>query len=248
MPMERPPAEDCMYDLFRAKYTTKYLEDYVDKMSHCGQALRDRIQFNTHVESIKKVDGQWKFMCIDTITKSQRTIFSSRVMIANGQASIPNTPNFPGQEHFHGKIIHSRDFGQSDIIQSKSIQHVSVIGAGKSAADMVYEAVKAGKTVSWIIRETGNGSLGPAAFAPISLPTPYKNAGEAAQTRIMASLQPSYLIPYRSWWSWFLHSTTLGAKLVSRIFSALDKTVRNYAGYRDRESDKGFEKLEYDNE
>lgn len=248
MPMERPPAEDCMHDLFRAKYTTKYLEDYVDNMSHAGQTLRDRIQFNTHVESIKKVDGQWRFMCVNKITKSQRRIFSSRVMMANGQCSVPNIPNFPGQQHFHGKVIHSIDFGKSDVVQNKSIRHVSVIGAGKSAADMVYEAVKAGKTVSWIIRKTGNGSLGPAALAPINLPTPYKNGVEASQARIMASLQPCYLIPYRSWWTWFLHSTTLGAKLVNKIFSALDKTVRNYAGYRERKNDKGFEKLEYDNE
>lgn len=248
MPMERPPAEDCMYDLFRARYTTKYLEDYVNTMSHSGQTLRDRIQFSTHVESIKKVQGQWRFVCVDTITKSQRTISSSRVMMANGQSSLPNMPAFPGQEKFRGKLIHSIDFGQSDVIQNKSIQHVSVIGAGKSAADMVYEAVKAGKTVSWIIRKTGNGSLGAAAFAPINLPTPYKNGVEASQARIMASLQPSYLIPYQSWWTWLLHSTTLGAGLVSKIFSALDQTARNYAGYKERKSDKGFEQLEYDTE
>jgi dimethylaniline monooxygenase (N-oxide forming) len=248
MPMKRPPEEDCMHDLFRAKYTTKYLEDYVDNMSHAGQTLLDRIQFNTHVESIKKVDGHWRFMCTDTTTKSQRTVFSSRVMMANGQSSVPNRPSFPGQEQFHGKIIHSIDFGQSTVIQSQSIQHVSVIGAGKSAADMVYEAVKAGKTVSWIVRKTGNGSLGPAALAPIDLPTPYKNGVEASQARIMASLQPCYLIPYRSWWTWFLHSTALGTKLVKKIFSALDNTVRKYAGYRERKSNKGFEKLEYDNE
>ncbi|KAG6358430.1 hypothetical protein INS49_014314 [Diaporthe citri] len=215
--------EDCMHDFFRAKYTTKYLEHYVDRMSHAGKTLRDRIQFDTHVESIKKVDGQWRFMCVDTITKSEREMFSSRVMMANGQSSVPNIPNFPGQEHFHGKIIHSIDFGQSDIVQNKSIQHVSVIGAGKSAADMVYQAVKAGKTVSWIVGKTGNGSLGPAALAPINLPTPYKSGVEASQARIMASLQP-------------------------KIFSALDKTVRKYAGYRERKIGKGFEKLEYDNE
>lgn len=248
MPMERPPPEDCMHDLFRANYTTKYLEDNVDNMSHAGQTLRDRIQFNTHVESAKKIDGQWRFMCVDTLTKSRRELFSLRVMVANGQSSLPNTPNFPGQEHFHGKIIHSIDFGQSDIVQNNSIQHVSVIGAGKSAADMVYEAVKAGKTVSWIVRKTGNGSLGPAALAPIDLPTPYKNGVEASQARIMASLQPCYLIPYRSWWTWFLHSTTLGTKLVAKIFSALDNTVRKFAGYRERKSERGFEKLEYDSE
>ncbi|KAI6085551.1 flavin-binding monooxygenase-like protein-like protein [Hypoxylon rubiginosum] len=248
MPMEQPPKEDCMHDLFRAKYTTKYLEDYVRNMSHAGQTLRERIRFNTQVESIRKVNGQWKLQCIDTISKSQRTMFSSKLVMANGQSSVPNVPDFLGKEHFHGKIIDSIDFGQSDIIQDKSIQHIAVIGAGKSAADMVYESVKAGKTVSWIIRKTGNGSLGAAAFAPIDLPTPYKNGVEASLARIMASLQPSYLIPYRSWWTWLLHSTSLGAMLVSKVFSLLDSSVRKYAGYRERKSDKGFENLEYDND
>lgn len=217
-------------------------------MSHAGQTLRERIRFNTQVESIRKVNGQWKLQCIDTISKSQRTMFSSKLVMANGQSSVPNVPDFLGKEHFHGKIIDSIDFGQSDIIQDKSIQHIAVIGAGKSAADMVYESVKAGKTVSWIIRKTGNGSLGAAAFAPIDLPTPYKNGVEASLARIMASLQPSYLIPYRSWWTWLLHSTSLGAMLVSKVFSLLDSSVRKYAGYRERKSDKGFENLEYDNE
>jgi dimethylaniline monooxygenase (N-oxide forming) len=245
--MERPPEEDCMGDLFRAKYTTKYLEDYVDTMSHNGETLRDRIKFNTHVESIKKIDGKWNLQCSDTTTKSERTLVSSKLMMANGQSSLPNIPDFPGKDTFRGKIIHSIDFGQSDIINDKSIQHITVLGAGKSAADMIYEAVKAGKTVSWIIRKTGNGSLGPAAFAPVDLPTPYKNGVEASQARIMASLQPSFMIPNRSWWTWFLHSTTLGTKLVTRIFQALDNTVRKHAGYTARPSTKGFEKLEYDN-
>ncbi|KAK8102081.1 flavin-binding monooxygenase-like protein-like protein, partial [Apiospora sp. TS-2023a] len=248
MPMERPPAEDCMHDLFRAKYTTKYLEDYVDKMSHSGKTLRDRIQFNAQVESINKINGQWRIECIDVDTKSRRTMSSPRLMMANGQSSVPNVPTFTGQEHFQGKILHSIDFGQSDIIQDPSIKHVSVIGGGKSAADIVYEAAKAGKTVTWIIRKTGNNSLGTAALAPIDLPTPYRNGVEASQARIMASLQPSYLIPYKTWWTWLLHSTRLGALLVGKIFSALDGAVRKSAGYRERKSDKGFEKLEYDTE
>ncbi|KAK8022517.1 hypothetical protein PG993_013284 [Apiospora rasikravindrae] len=248
MPMERPPAKDCMHDLFRAKYTTQYLEDYVNNMSHSGKTLRDRIQFNTQVQSIRKANGQWNLVCLDVNTNSQRSMCSPKLMMANGQSSIPNVPHFAGEENYSGKIIHSIDFGQSDIIQDHSIEHVAVVGGGKSAADMVYEAAKAGKTVSWVTRKTGNGSLGTSAFAPIDLPTPYRNGVEASQARIMASLQPSYLIPYRSWWTWLLHSTHLGAKLVGKIFAALDGVIRKYAGYRERKSDRGFEKLEYDNE
>ncbi|KAI1322323.1 putative dimethylaniline monooxygenase [Xylariaceae sp. FL0255] len=248
MPMERPPPKDCMNDLFLSKYTTKYLEDYVDNMhhGHDGKTIQDRIQFHTDVHSIKKMGRYWQLSCIDTNSKCQRLLTTVRLMMANGQSSVPNMPNFHGKEQFQGSIVHSIDFGQSSIIQDDTIQEIAVIGAGKSAADMVYEAVKANKTVSWIIRKTGDG-LGAAAFAPIDLPTPYKNGVEASQARVMASLQPCYLIS-NTWWSWLLHSTGFGAKLVSKLFAALDRTVRNYAGYRERKSDKGFEKLKYDND
>ena len=84
MPMETPPAEDTMHDLFRAKYTTKYLEDYVSSKSHANQTLRDRIQFNTDVKTIRKIDGRWQLVWADTTDGSQRSLFSSRLMVANG--------------------------------------------------------------------------------------------------------------------------------------------------------------------
>ncbi|KAK7937726.1 dimethylaniline monooxygenase [Apiospora aurea] len=124
MPMERPPPKDCMHDLFRAKYTTNYLEDYVNNMSHSGKTLRDRIQFNTQVQSIRKTNGQWNVICLDVNTNSQRSMCSPKLMMANGQASIPNVPHFAGQEYYSGQIIHSIDFGQSDIVQDQSIEGV----------------------------------------------------------------------------------------------------------------------------
>jgi dimethylaniline monooxygenase (N-oxide forming) len=245
MQMERPPEEDCMNGLFRAQYTTKYLEEYIDYRSYNGKTVRDRIQFNLDVHSIKKVDGRWEVRCASTTNMSHVTIVSTRLMMANGQSSFPNQPSLPGS--FRGKIVHSIDFGQSDVIKDESIHHIAVIGAGKSAADMVYEAVKAGKTVSWIIRKTGDkGSLGAAAFPPLGLPSRYKSGVELSQTRIVASLQPCYMTK-PSWWTWFLHSTSVGAKLITKLFSLFDERTRKYAGYRERESDKGFEKLEYEN-
>lgn len=246
MPMERPPPEDMMHDLFPAKYTTQYLETYVDRKSHNDGTLRDRINFNTEVLSVRKSDaGEWIINSKDTKSSDQKAFRTKRLMVANGQTSAPRIPHFKGQETFKGPIVHSLDFGQSNVIKDEKVQHVAVLGAGKSAADMVYESVKAGKTVSWIIRRSDEG-LGPAAFAPIDLSTPYKNGVEASQARIMASLQPSFLIPNRSWWTWFLHSTSLGEKLVRSVFDFLDTTVRKYAGYKERKSDKGFEKLEYE--
>ncbi|KAF4631973.1 hypothetical protein G7Y89_g6153 [Cudoniella acicularis] len=241
MPMEQPPEEDCNYDCFKAKYTTAYLEKYVD-LKHCsGRSLRDRIRFGIQVQSIEKVEGKWILSCTDSSNK-QVVFRAAKLMIANGENSLPNMLDLPGKETFGGTILHSEAFGKSQVLSDETIKHIAVMGAGKSAADMIYEAVKAGKSVSWIIRNTGAGA---GFFAPIDLKTPYKNGVEAAQTRIMSMLQPS-LLNSDNWFTWFLHSTSVGVGIVKWIFSALDKEVRKRADYKGRKSTKGFEKLEYE--
>lgn len=243
MPMERPPEEDCKNDCFRAKYMTKYLEEYVGQMRHAGRSLRERIQFGVQVHSIEKVGEKWLLSCTDS-SNSPLVFSAMKLMVANGENSLPEMPDLPGKESFRGVILHSEDFGNSNVISSEMVKHIAVIGAGKSSADMIYEALKAGKTVSWIIRSTGTG---PGFFVPTDIKTPYKNPLEAAQTRIMSSLQPS-LLNQETWWTWFLHSTNIGVGIVKWIFSILDAEVRKRADYKGRKSTKGFEKLEYDTE
>jgi dimethylaniline monooxygenase (N-oxide forming) len=98
MRMERPPAEGSMNGLFRAKYTTKYLEDYVDNKSHGGKTLRDRIQFNTHSKSKKKINGRRNLICINTTDGCERRVISYKFMMANGQSSLPKLPDFPRED------------------------------------------------------------------------------------------------------------------------------------------------------
>lgn len=244
MPMERPPEEDCKNDCFKARYTTEYLEKYVDQMKHRGRSLRERIQFGTKVKSIEKADGLWVISCSNNNNDESMLISATKLMIANGQDSKPNMPDIPGKDTFGGVVLHSIDFGESDIIASKTLKNIVVIGGGKSSADMIYELVKAGKTVSWIIRTTGKGA---GFFAPLDRKTPYKNVGEAAQTRLMASLQPS-ILNRDSWWTWFWHTTRIGSSFIRSLFSLVDKSTRTRANYKGRKSTKGFEKLEYDTE
>lgn len=241
--MPRPPKEDIEYDCFKAKYTTEYLEKYVDENKHGGRSLRDRIQFGVNVLKVEKSQGGWLLSCVNA-EGSPIKVFAEKLMVANGQCSLPNMPDLPGREKFDGKIVHSEAFGETKILANKDIDHISVIGGGKSAADMVYEAVKAGKTVSWIIRTSGTG---PAFFAPLDEKTPWDNVVEASHTRIMSWLMPCVFNP-ESLWTWFLHRTMIGISIVNAIFSSVDKRMRIKADYKGRESTKGFEKLEYDTE
>ena len=242
MPMEPPPPEDMKNGCFRAKYTTEYLESYVDQKSHAGRSLRDRIQFGVAVQSIEKIGGKWHVSGADS-SNNPLHVSAEKLMIANGGNAGQNFPDLPDKDTFEGLIIHSEDFGQSNIIPSKDLQHIAVIGAGKSSADMIYESIKAGKTVSWIISNNGTG---PGFFAPLDMSTPgYKNAAEAAQTRLMSSLQPS-LLNEDTKWTQFLHNTNIGNGIINGVFGFVDKEVRKRANYTGRKSTKGFEKLAYD--
>lgn len=44
MPMPRPPDADIYNASFKAKYTSQYLEYFIDRCVHAGKRLRERIQ------------------------------------------------------------------------------------------------------------------------------------------------------------------------------------------------------------
>jgi dimethylaniline monooxygenase (N-oxide forming) len=240
--MPRPPEEDCIGDTYKAKYQTKYFEEYADAEMADGRTLRERMRFSVEVRSVEKVDGVWKISCL---AGEEEVVFSAnRLMIASGAYTRPNIPDFVGRESFLGPVIHTLDFGSrfSTVLDDMSIQHVTIVGAGKSAADMAYQCAKAGKEVTWMISEGGSG---PGFFVPIDTPTPgYKNAAEAAQTRLMAKLQPT-ILHHDGFWVWLLHRTWCGILLVGYVFGIVDKLAHEAAKYHERKNERGFEKLEY---
>ena len=249
LPMETPPEEDCKIGgMFKAKYVTRYLERYAEHIWIGDQTLHDRICFNTRVQALDKVDGRWHLKCTTTPNSNQpspKVFIAEKLLMAEGLCTIPRMPTLPGQASFKGPIIHSLDFGQSSILVDATIHHITVLGGGKSALDMVYSAVKAGKTVSWVLRKTGDNSTGPGYFAPGDTVKGYKTPGHMAQTRFWASLQPSFLLEV-TWWTRFLQCTSWGVGLVNLLFGVVDRRLRDRARYKDRQSDKGFEKLEFE--
>ncbi|KAM0140659.1 hypothetical protein ACHAO1_002345 [Botrytis cinerea] len=240
LPMSRPPEEDIYYEFFKAKYTTKYLENYVDTHRYGDTTLRDRIKLATEVRSLLKKDGKWMIETVDMISGSSDTWKTTKLIVASGLHSIPNMPSLPGKELFGGPILHQNDFGSSNILTSPDIQRITVLGAGKSSADMVYSAVKAGKTVSWIIKASDTN--GPGFLLSPKGKGPYKNAFEVGLTRIVATFVPSFLNG-NSWWTWFLHSTKYGVKMMNAFWGAVDNETRKDADFKGRKNLQGFEKL-----
>ena len=221
VPMPRPPEDDIYYEFFKAKYTSKYVEQYVDLHRFADRSLRDRIKIGFKVNTIKKSGNVW------IVTGDTAVFRASKVIVASGLTSTPNMPELPGIEDFEAPIIHQESYGQSSVLSSVKFQNVTVVGGGKSAADMVYSSVKAGKSVSWIVRASGTG---PAFFVSPKGKGPYKNAFQIGSTRIVSTLSPSIYNP-DTWWTRFLHDTNSGQKIVNAVWGGADKETRANADF-----------------
>ncbi|KAL8906326.1 MAG: hypothetical protein Q9207_002101 [Kuettlingeria erythrocarpa] len=222
--MDRPPESDLYYEFFKAEHTTNYLESYVDEHCYAGHNLRSRIQFGFSVKTMKKEDKAW---VVGGDTAAYR---SPKVIVASGLFSAPNIPKISGDDTFEAPIIHQERFGQSSVLVSPQLQKVAVVGGGKSAADMVYACVKAGKSVSWIIRASGTG---PGFLMPPMGKGPYKNAFEIGSTRVAGTLSPSLISP-DTWWTRFLFGSRIGQKIVNAVWVGADKEIRDGANFHGR--------------
>lgn len=223
-PMNVPPADDTYYGFFKAKHVTQYLEEYVDWFQRGGKTLRDRIHFGTKVCNIEKLEGGWRIYCEDG-KDVEKIYHTSKLMIASGLTSVPKTPDLPGLEKFQQPVVHQDKFGESSMLGLMSIHNVTILGAEKYAADMVYDGVKAGKTVSWVI--TGNG---PGVFISPKGKGNSKHAFALSSTRVASSLTPSIFNP-STLWTKFLHSSDLGHKVVNTFWGSVDKEVRKEIKY-----------------
>ena len=232
--MPRPPEDDIYYEFFKAKHTSKYVEQYVESHRFADRSLRDRIRFGFKVNNIKKSDNVW------IVTGDTAVFRAFKVIVASGLTSTPDMPELPGVENFEAPIIHHESYGQSSVLSSVEFQNVTVIGGGKSAADMVYASVKAGKSVSWVIRASGTG---PAFFVSPKGKGPYKNAADIGSTRIVSTLSPSIFNP-DTWWTRFVHDTNFGQKIVNALWGDVEKKTRANADFDRRHNAlKGFENL-----
>ena len=238
MRMPRPPDEDLYINFFKAEHTTAYLETYIRERRFAGRSLYQRMKFEYKVKKIKKKGTQW----IVTGGDGAEVFYSAKIIIASGTTSVPNMPILPGRINFEAPIIHQEGFGQSSIISAKEMHNVTVVGGGKSSADMVYTCVKAGKSVTWIVGR--NGGSGPGFLLSPKEKGPYEDAFAIGSTGIASTLSPSILLP-DTWWTRLLHQTSFGQKIVKAIWAGVDKETRKEADFHGRQDAlQGFEHLD----
>ena len=243
VPIALPLDAPSYYGCIEAKYVNKYLEGYIDSHVYVGSSLRSRIYYGHCVEKVEKTDGLWTVGARDS-HNCERDCRSSKVVVATGLTSLPNMPtSLLREKEFKGPIRHHKDFGEisKSLINNPDCKKVAVLGAEKSATDMVYESVKKGKNVSWIIRNDGEG---PALFFTAPGVGRYENSTEKGATRLNACFSPSSFMP-NLWLARLIHGTNMGRNYLCKKSQERDQSCRDAAAYRDRNGAlPGFQDLE----
>ena len=229
--LEVPRDAPKLHDTFEARYVTQYLEDYVDSHVYNGRPLRSCIRLNAEVRSVEKFGSGWILHVDGAAPQSLRCM---KLAVASGLTSSPNMPNFPRSHDWMAPILHHRDIGahsKAILAASSAYKNITVLGGGKSAADMVYASVKAGKNVNWIVRKPGEG---PGIFMNPAATGRYRNNAEAGATQKATILNPSGFRPMVEWAQRLHQSVSERENLDSKLFAA-DRRYKAWANYRERE-------------
>ena len=229
--LQIPEGAPSSYDTFEARHVTQYLEEYIDNHVYNGKPLRSRIRLNAEVSSVEKNSNGWILSVGGAMPYNIQCI---KLAVASGLTSLPNMPKFFLSPDWRAPILHHRDFGSCSkeiLAASSSYKNVSVLGGGKSAVDMVYASLKAGKNVSWIIRKSGEG---PGIFMNPEPTGMYRNSAEAVATQRATALNPSGFRPMLEWAQTLHKSASERATLESKLF-AVDHRFKAWANYRGRE-------------
>ena len=122
-----------------------YLENYAAR-------LPTPPQFSERVTKIRRQGGDW------ITTSSVGTYRSQNVVIATGNARVPNVPRWPDQDLFTGSVQHSSQYKNGKHLVGK---RVLVIGFGNSGGEIAIDLTEHGATV-----DIAEGSL--PAFASVT--------------------------------------------------------------------------------
>ncbi|KAF2681483.1 hypothetical protein K458DRAFT_420649 [Lentithecium fluviatile CBS 122367] len=186
--------------------------------------IRERIEMQFAVSSIEKVAGFWIVNGEQQPHQKRLEYRSKRLIVVTGTTSDAKMPALPGSDYFGGQIFHQGDYGRFAVQSQTTPKKVAIIGAGKSAADIVYNQMKAGNEVHWIIRQSGQG---PGVFTSPAdnAKGPFLNDPELTATRLFGTLSPGCFTE-RNWWTKLLHGSAVGSKIIDGFFGSAEEKVQ----------------------
>ncbi len=134
----------------------RYIEHVADRFD-----LRRDIRFDTRMESAVYDEGDSRW----TVTAKDGRVWSAgRLVLCMGQLSTPKSPNYPGQESFRGRILHSGQWPKEPV--DFKGKRVGIIGTGSSGMQMTPVVARDAAHLV-VFQRTANYSI-PAANAPVT--------------------------------------------------------------------------------
>ncbi|CAK7210049.1 hypothetical protein SBRCBS47491_000639 [Sporothrix bragantina] len=235
--------DDIFCGLFSATHMTRYLEEYARSHEYAGSTLEDRILFNSRVKSVKKAEeGLWH---VELDGSDNPTTFfrATKVIDASGITTEPDIPDIPKIAAFKGIKMHMKDLATSNLNTNAACNRIAVIGGAKSGADASYSAARAGKTVYWIIRKSGNG---PCWYSPAHTSPPFQSPDEPLLSRILFNILASHFVK-DTFFVRLLNRTAIGRSIIRFLWHSIEGGFRKRANFdRPDPRGNGFKNLEPD--
>ncbi|KAJ4395879.1 hypothetical protein N0V93_000093 [Gnomoniopsis smithogilvyi] len=207
----------------------RYLTDFA---KHYG--LLERMQFHSKVDNVEALRSDssditgWR-LSVAGQDGAQRTMITTKLILATGLTSTPNMPQYAGAETFEKPLFHAKDFCRR-ASELKGVKKAVVVGGAKSAYDVAYALVQDGTLVDLVIRPNGHG--------PVWIAPPFV-------TPLKRRLDTIFNIRALTWFSpcpWgaedgyggvrsFLHGTRLGRFVVDCFWKVLQGDVLDAIRY-----------------
>ena len=106
----------------------EYLAGYADRH-------RLDVRRSTRVERLERVDGAW------AVQAGPVRFRAATVVVATGSCGRPKLPDWPGQEEFAGRVIHSSRYRNADEFTGR---RVLVVGGGNSGGEIAADLAAGG--------------------------------------------------------------------------------------------------------
>jgi cation diffusion facilitator CzcD-associated flavoprotein CzcO len=115
-------------------------------VSHLEQhAAGVEVRLGTQVDRIDRDNGGW------AVRTAGGDVGARQVIVATGYEKDPWIPDWPGREHFAGRLMHAAEYRNAEPFRD---QRVLVVGPGCTGMEVAYDLAEGGAAKVWLSART----------------------------------------------------------------------------------------------
>lgn len=119
-------------------------QQVADYLERYARELELRPRFGQDVTRLARRDGRWH-----AETAAGQRYVADAVVVASGYNRSANTPSWPGQERFGGRLLHSAEYRSGAELRG---QRVLVVGIGNTGAEIALDLAEQGARPTIAVR------------------------------------------------------------------------------------------------